>query len=141
VLWRTSDGEGFTINLPVSAGADEEEWLSLFEHVLMPAARAFEPELILISAGFDAHRADPLASCQLEAGSFGEMARQVRAQAERLGAPVGAVLEGGYEPSALAESVRQTMAALAGDGHARATAPEPRLSAQALARIGRFWPV
>jgi acetoin utilization deacetylase AcuC-like enzyme len=137
----SGDGEGFTINLPVPAGAGEEEWRSLLEHVLMPAARAFEPRLVLISAGFDAHRADPLASCQLEAGSFAEMARQLRAEAERLRAPIGAVLEGGYEPTALAESVRQTMAALAGDGRAPASAPEPQLTGQALARIGRYWPV
>jgi acetoin utilization deacetylase AcuC-like enzyme len=132
-------GEGFTINLPVSAGAGEEEWLALLAHVLLPAARAFEPQLVLISAGFDAHRADPLASCRLEAGSFAEMARHVRAEAERLRAPIGAVLEGGYEPSSLADSVRQTMAALAGEGQARPTAPERRLTDQARARIGRYW--
>ncbi len=134
-------GKGFTINLPVPAGAGEDEWLSLLEQVLLPAARAFAPQLVLISAGFDAHRADPLAGCRLDAGSFAEMARHVRAEAERLGAPIGAVLEGGYEPRALAESVRQTMAALGGDGQPASRAPEPRLTEPARARIGRYWPV
>jgi acetoin utilization deacetylase AcuC-like enzyme len=105
-------GEGYTINLPVPAGSDEEQWMSLLEHVVVPAAAAFEPGLILVSAGFDAHRADPLAGCRLEAGSFGRMAGRVRALADSLGAPVGAVLEGGYEPEALAESVEATLAAL-----------------------------
>ena len=59
-------------------------WLSLLEHIVLPAARAFEPELVLISAGFDAHREDPLANCRLEASSFAEMARHVRDFAEEL---------------------------------------------------------
>ena len=54
-------GEGYTINLPVPAGSEEELWLSLIEHIVLPAARAFDPQLVLISAGFDAHLADPLA--------------------------------------------------------------------------------
>jgi hypothetical protein len=71
-------GEGYTINLPVPAGSQEELWLSLLEHVVIPAARAFEPDLVLVSAGFDAHRADPLADCGLESASFARMARAVR---------------------------------------------------------------
>jgi acetoin utilization deacetylase AcuC-like enzyme len=106
-------GEGFTINLPVPAGSGEALWLSLLEQQVLPAAAAFKPDLILISAGFDAHRADPLGGCLLEAGSFGAMAERVRDLAADLEIPVGAVLEGGYEPAALAESVAATMAALA----------------------------
>src|SRR5918999_5669215 len=53
------DGEGYTINLPVPPGSGEDVWLSLVEHVALPAARAFEPDLILVSAGVDAHPADP----------------------------------------------------------------------------------
>jgi acetoin utilization deacetylase AcuC-like enzyme len=101
-------GEGFTLNLPVPAGTGEELWLSLLEEKIVPAGAAFEPRLILISAGFDAHRADPLAGCMLEAESFAKMARQVR----ELARPLGAVLEGGYDPDALAESVAATLAAL-----------------------------
>ena len=58
-------GEGYTINLPVPAGSEEDLWLSLIEHIVLPAAEQFEPELVLISAGFDAHRDDPLAGCRL----------------------------------------------------------------------------
>jgi acetoin utilization deacetylase AcuC-like enzyme len=73
--------------------------------------------LVLISAGFDAHRDDPLAGCLLDASSFGRMAAAVRDAAGEWGAPVGAVLEGGYDLRALAESVVATMSAL-GEGEA-----------------------
>jgi acetoin utilization deacetylase AcuC-like enzyme len=105
-------GLGYTINLPVPAGSDGERWVSLLEHVVLPAATAFRPELVLISAGFDAHRADPLGGCQLESSDFARMARHVRDLAQRTHAPIGAVLEGGYHPPALAESVVATMRAL-----------------------------
>lgn len=105
-------GEGFTVNLPVPAGADEELWLSLLEREVLPAGAAFEPQLILVSAGFDAHRADPLANCRLEAESFAKMARGVRRLALETEAPLGAVLEGGYDVDALAHSVVATLGAL-----------------------------
>ncbi|MDQ2630740.1 MAG: histone deacetylase [Actinomycetota bacterium] len=110
----TGPGEGYTINLPVAAGSEEDTWLSLLEEEVLPAAERFGPQLVLISAGFDAHREDPLAECRLEASSFGRMATTVRAAAAAWDAPVGAVLEGGYHLEALADSVVATMSALAG---------------------------
>jgi acetoin utilization deacetylase AcuC-like enzyme len=107
-------GEGFTINLPVPAGSEEDLWISLLEEEILPAASRFEPQLVLVSAGFDAHRDDPLAECRLDAGSFGRMASLVRASAAGWGAPVGAVLEGGYALEPLAESMVATMSALGG---------------------------
>jgi acetoin utilization deacetylase AcuC-like enzyme len=132
-------GEGYTINLPVAAGSGEDLWLALIEHVVTPIARAFEPDLVLVSAGFDAHRRDPLAGCLLESASFAEMARRVRDLARQCGAPLGVILEGGYEPAALAESVEQTLGAVGGNQPARSTAAEPPLSSQAAAQIGRYW--
>jgi acetoin utilization deacetylase AcuC-like enzyme len=105
-------GEGYTINLPLPGGSDEDLWVSSLEDEVLPAATEFEPQLVLISAGFDAHRDDPLAECRLEASSFGRMAAIVKEAAARWQAPVGAVLEGGYNLSALADSVVATMAAL-----------------------------
>jgi acetoin utilization deacetylase AcuC-like enzyme len=134
-------GEGYTINLPVPAGSEEELWLSLIEHIVLPAARAFEPELVLISAGFDAHRADPLANCRLESSSFAEMSRHVRDFAGRLSVPVGAVLEGGYEPTALAESVMETLTALSGSDPPQSAAPEALLTSRAAAHVGHYWPL
>jgi acetoin utilization deacetylase AcuC-like enzyme len=107
-------GEGYTINLPVPAGSEEGLWLSLLEDEVLPAAAEFKPQLVLVSAGFDAHRDDPLAECRLEASSFARMATVTRDAARDWGAPVGAVLEGGYNLSALAESVVATMGALGG---------------------------
>ncbi len=112
-------GEGYTINLPVPAGAEEELWLSLLEHVVLPAASAFEPELVLVSAGFDAHLRDPLANCRLQTESFAQIACHVRDFAAKRGLALGVVLEGGYEPLALAECVAVTLAALGGAGEAR----------------------
>ena len=137
----SGEGEGYTINLPVPAGSEEDLWLSLLEHIVLPAARAFEPELVLVSAGFDAHRADPLAGVCLDTGSFGEMSRHIRDMARAVGAPLGAVLEGGYEPKVLAECVIETLQALHDSRQARSVAPEPLLTARAAARIGRYWPL
>ena len=132
-------GRGFNVNLPVPPGSGEELWLSLVEHIVVPIAEQFRPDLVLISAGFDAHRADPLASCELEAESFAAMACHVRELAERVGAPLGAVLEGGYEPLALVESLLATIPALAGEGEAVSAAPEALLTGRAAARVAPFW--
>jgi acetoin utilization deacetylase AcuC-like enzyme len=134
-------GEGYTINLPGPAGSGEDLWLSLLEYIVLPAAQAFEPELVLISAGFDAHRDDPLAGCRLETSSFAEMARHVRDLATSLGAPLGVVLEGGYEPEILAQCVAATLVALDGDLPANSAAPEAFLTSRAAAHVGHYWPL
>jgi acetoin utilization deacetylase AcuC-like enzyme len=135
----SGSGEGYTINLPVPAGSEEFLWLSLIEHIVLPIALEFEPDLVLISAGFDAHRDDPLAGCSLDAASFAEMARHVRALARELDVPLGAVLEGGYEPAALAECVRETLTALSSDQPPRSVAPEPLLTSRAASYVGHHW--
>ncbi len=132
-------GRGYTINAPVPSGSDEEVWVSVLEHVIIPAALQFEPRLVLVSAGFDAHRDDPLGSCRLDAGSFAQMACHARQLAEQVGAPLGAVLEGGYSPPALAESVLATIAALGGEGEALSIAPDPLVTSRIAAHVGHFW--
>jgi acetoin utilization deacetylase AcuC-like enzyme len=132
-------GEGYTINLPVPAGSEEDLWLSLLEHAIVPVATSFAPQLILVSAGFDAHLDDPLAGCRLESSSFARMACHVRELARSLQAPLGAVLEGGYAPAALAESVEATMRALGGEGEAESAAPEAMLTSRAASHLGRYW--
>jgi acetoin utilization deacetylase AcuC-like enzyme len=134
-------GEGYTLNLPVPAGSEEFLWLSLIEHIVLPVAQEFEPDLVLISAGFDAHRDDPLADGRLDAVSFAEMSRHVRALAEELDVPLGAVLEGGYEPAALAECVLETLVALSGNEPPRSAAPEPFLTSRAASYISHHWPL
>jgi acetoin utilization deacetylase AcuC-like enzyme len=131
-------GEGFTINRPVAAGSGEGAWLPLLENEILPAAAEFDPQLVLISAGFDAHRDDPLAECRLTASSFGRMAALVRDAAAGWDAPVGAVLEGGYDLEALAESVAATMEALR-DGGELTSHPPNALTERAVEQVSRFW--
>jgi acetoin utilization deacetylase AcuC-like enzyme len=113
-------GEGFTVNLPVGHGTGDAAWVSLVEHVVAPLARAYEPQLVLVSAGYDAHAEDPLAGCSVTDAGFAAMAAHVRAVAADVGAPVASVLEGGYAPDALARSVAATLAVF---GAAEAPAP------------------
>jgi acetoin utilization deacetylase AcuC-like enzyme len=124
-------GEGYTLNLPVPPGSGSEEFLALVEHVVVPAGRELDPGLIVLSAGYDAHRDDPLASCTVETTAYGEMAAAVRALGAETSAPVLACLEGGYSPRALAASVIATIRGLAGEIEPRsvpAEAAEPHLS-------------
>jgi acetoin utilization deacetylase AcuC-like enzyme len=132
-------GEGFTINVPVPEGSGRGVFLSLLDRVVAPVAGEFGPDLILISAGFDAHREDPLAGLALTGQDFGQMAVEVRELGTRLGAPVGAVLEGGYAPRALAESVEATMRALGGEGEP-VTSPQTAVAEKAAVRVAAYWP-
>jgi acetoin utilization deacetylase AcuC-like enzyme len=91
------DGDETTVNVPLPAGSDDGDYLIAFEETVAPAVSAFEPELVLVSAGFDAHVDDPLAGMRVTAGGFRELARRTAA----LGPRVAAVLEGGYEPRTL----------------------------------------
>ena len=141
----SGDGEGFTINLPVPPGSEEELWLGLLDQVVLPAAAAFAPELILVSAGFDAHVLDPLANCRLRTGSFVQMGLLAREAARAASAPLGVVLEGGYNREVLAECVCATLPALAGEGRPLCVGAPPagpdRLIARARETIGRHWPL
>jgi acetoin utilization deacetylase AcuC-like enzyme len=132
-------GTGFTINLPVPAGAGGDVFLSLFEQVVAPVASEFEPSLMLVSAGYDAHRDDPLGGLAVSTAEFGRMSAFVRDLGARLGAPVGAVLEGGYSPPALADSVAATMWALGGEGEPGPIA-ETAVASEAATRVAEHWP-
>jgi acetoin utilization deacetylase AcuC-like enzyme len=101
-------GEGYTLNCPLSPGQGDEEYLSVFEKSLRPAVEAFRPDFILVSAGFDAHRADPLANMRVTEEGFGEMTRKVMEWAGLYcGGKVLSCLEGGYNLDALARSVER----------------------------------
>ena len=133
-------GEGFSLNLPVPAGTGGETFLGLVEHVVAPAAREHRPGLVLLSAGFDAHRDDPVGGCRLDTEDYGALARQARALGDELGVPVGALLEGGYDLDALAAS---TIAALEGlaDGSPAPSAPPDEIVSRAAEQAGRYWPL
>jgi acetoin utilization deacetylase AcuC-like enzyme len=129
------------MNLAVPGGSGDSTWLPLVEHVVVPAARAYDPQLILVSAGFDAHRDDPLATCMLTEESFAAMARWVVSLASELGVPFGAVLEGGYDLRALAGSVAATLEVFgSGDGAVSSTEPDA-ITQQAQSHFAKWWPV
>ena len=91
-------GEGFTLNIPLPPGAKEDDYRRAFDEKVTPALEQYRPEFLLISAGFDALRTDPLGRIDLTAQSFGWMTRELVAVAERqCGGRVVSVLEGGYD--------------------------------------------
>ena len=112
----TGRGSGYTINVPLAAGADDDAYADIFDQVILPAAGAFRPQLVLVSAGFDAHADDPLGGMRMTAQGFGDLARRVvEIAATHADGRVVAILEGGYDPAALAASVATTLAALDGN--------------------------
>jgi acetoin utilization deacetylase AcuC-like enzyme len=136
-------GEGFTVNLPVAPGAGDPEFVSLVRDVAVPLAREFAPQLLLISAGFDAHEEDPLADCRVTDAGFGAMAASLRDVGAQLGVPVGALLEGGYALDALGRGVAVTMqelAAPAGSVSSTVAGPVSPVATAARARLAQWWP-
>ena len=133
-------GEGHTINLPVPPGAGHAEWLGLVQHIVAPVTRAYRPDLILVSAGFDAHRDDPLANCTLTEESYAAMATVMRTLSVDLGAPLGFVLEGGYDLAALAASVAATIEG-ALDGRPGDSVEPDALVVRARDHYSRWWPL
>lgn len=100
------EGEGTTLNVPLDSGSGDKEYLRVFEDVLAPKIEMFQPELILISAGFDAHKNDPLAQMEISTEGFGRMTRVVKQLAEKVcSGKIISVLEGGYNLEALGDSV------------------------------------
>lgn len=91
------EGDETTLNIPLPAGSGDEDYLRAFDEVAGPAVRAFEPQLVIVSAGFDAHVDDPLAGMLVTVDGFRELARR----SAELGPRVAAVLEGGYDPRTL----------------------------------------
>ena len=106
-------GAGFTLNVPLPAGAGDAGVLRAFEEGLAPKAAEFAPELVLISAGFDAHRDDPLAQLALTEAGYAALTRIVRGIADSSAhGRIVSVLEGGYDLPALAASVEAHLCAL-----------------------------
>jgi acetoin utilization deacetylase AcuC-like enzyme len=100
------EGEGFTINVPMEAGEGDDEYRAVFQKVLIPAADAFHPEFVIVSAGFDAHRDDPLASMGLTEDGYADLTALVKGVALRhCRGRLISCLEGGYNLTALGASV------------------------------------
>jgi acetoin utilization deacetylase AcuC-like enzyme len=134
-------GEGYTVNVPVPGGTGDLAYRSLAAHVGGALITAWEPQLVLVSAGFDAHRDDPLASCRVTEDGFAAMTASLRAAADRVAAPLGLVLEGGYDLGALSRSMAALMPVLVADETPAAPDVELHpLAARALERLDPYWP-
>ncbi|MBV9943088.1 MAG: histone deacetylase [Solirubrobacterales bacterium] len=138
-------GRGFTVNLPVRPGAGDALFCSLVDCVAIPLVRAFAPQLVLISAGYDAHREDPLGQCEVTEEGYAAMTRSMRRICRTLEAPLGCVLEGGYALGALARSVAATLAALqeplrVAEPAAGNADGAPPLVGEARGRLSEWWP-
>jgi acetoin utilization deacetylase AcuC-like enzyme len=134
----SGDGEGYTVNLPVPPGSGPDEFLSLVQAVVAPIARDWRPGLLCISAGYDAHRDDPLANCMLDDAAFADLASAMGNLGSELEVPVLICLEGGYSLAALSRSVVATLEAFASAGAPRAAPAE--FAAAHRERLARFWP-
>jgi len=109
-------GEGYNVNIPLSAGHGDGNFAALFERVVWPLARRYQPELILVSAGFDAHWSDPLAGMRLSLKGYDHLSRELRRMADELcGGKIVFVMEGGYDLNALAYGWCNVARALLGD--------------------------
>jgi acetoin utilization deacetylase AcuC-like enzyme len=108
-------GEGFTVNMPLAAGATDGDYLLLVERVVEPILDAFAPELLVLDVGFDAHHLDPLAHMHVSTAGFGRIAARLRAAAARsCRGRLALLTEGGYHLEALKASLEATIDALAG---------------------------
>ncbi len=107
-------GEGTTLNLPVPAGTSAETWLHLITTQLLPRVLAHRPDLIIVSAGFDAHVDDPLAELGVTTEAYAAVTRKILAAAEATGRGTAWCLEGGYSADALGASVDAVLRCLAG---------------------------
>ncbi|HKQ50286.1 MAG TPA: histone deacetylase [Phycisphaerae bacterium] len=106
-------GKGMTLNIPIAPFTSESEYLATFEARVLPAVLSFKPEFLLVSAGFDAHRDDPLANLQLTETGFGQLTRWLKQLAgDRCQGHIISCLEGGYNLDALQRSVAAHVLAL-----------------------------
>jgi acetoin utilization deacetylase AcuC-like enzyme len=144
----TGAGRGFTVNVPMERGATDADYELVFDEIVVPVTGRFGPELVIISAGFDAHEEDPIGGMRMSAGGFGRLTGRLCAVADRCASGrTVLVTEGGYHLRALAASLSASLAAMgegaAPDTTAASTTADPRrgrLAAdQARAAQAAFW--
>ncbi|MCH7661547.1 MAG: histone deacetylase [Euryarchaeota archaeon] len=111
----TGEGEGATCNVPLPAGTDDAGYCYVLDEVLDPVIERYDPELLLVSAGFDAHRHDPISRMRVSTDGFGHLTIALRDLADALDAPIAFVLEGGYGLDTLSEGVSMVHEVF--DGH------------------------
>jgi acetoin utilization deacetylase AcuC-like enzyme len=139
------EGAGFTVNVPLEAGATDADYDLVYREAVVPVVREFNPQLVLVSAGFDAHERDPLASMRVTVSGYGNIIRQLMSIAPENA--IAFVTEGGYELSALGSCLDEAFAAATGgvnaissESHAAAAAPRgDRALAAVRASQAAYW--
>jgi acetoin utilization deacetylase AcuC-like enzyme len=128
-------GEGFTVNCGIPGGSTDADYGAIFEELFLPIAEAFQPQLILVSAGFDPHRDDPIGGMVLSERGFAAMGSAVKALAESVcGGRLVLLLEGGYSLEGLSQSVHACVEVLAGR---RDSFPTGQTSSDAMRALAR----
>ena len=113
----TGEGEGFTVNVPVSFGKTDDDYMFIFNKILSPIASFFRPEFILVSAGFDIHQNDPLGGMRVSDAGFGKMTASLMDIAHQFSQErILFTLEGGYDLNGLRQGVKQVLLYLGGKG-------------------------
>jgi acetoin utilization deacetylase AcuC-like enzyme len=103
-------GRGFTLNVPMAAGARDAEFVTAYDQRILPAIEAFRPDVLLVSAGYDAHERDPLAGMRMSTEGFGRLVRRLKEVAAAVcGGRVAFVTEGGYDLGVLRECLEATI--------------------------------
>jgi acetoin utilization deacetylase AcuC-like enzyme len=141
------DGRGFTVNIPLEAGATDADYDLVYRDLAIPVLTEFAPQLTLISAGFDAHEADPLASMRMTAAGYGRIIGRLKRAAQESGS-LAFVTEGGYDLPALRECLETMIAVVESDadaeGATKGTGAAPR-GERALAAVraaqAPFWAI
>jgi len=137
----TGEGLGYTVNCPLRGGLNDSHYMAVYRHILVPLIETFEPGLILVSAGFDAHAMDPIGGMQLSSQGFAAITQVIQEVSSEVGAPTVYALEGGYNLNALKDSVSRMMGVLKGVA-VPAIQPEafPGLEA-IMGAHARMWPL
>jgi len=134
----TVEGAGYTINVPLPPGCGDAEYRYAMEEMILPVIRRYKPDLIIVSAGFDAHARDPLSSMLLSDETYGDMTTMLRAAADDVcDGRIVLALEGGYDLIALADANRCVLQALCGDW-TTSTSSEPLVDHSVIRIIDRL---
>ena len=117
----TGEGQGFSLNIPLPEGTGDRGYLSAFDRLVSPVCLEYKPQLIMVSAGYDAHKNDPLACQQISTRGYALLFQRLVDLSLPTGAKIVCFLEGGYNTKALSESVLATMRVLSGSSNKEET--------------------